>query len=310
MSRPLHTRLAPFRTAATAPAPAGASSGPGGPDTPDAAVAALAAWMEPRHTLLLRTVLDRTPDVRLAAAPAVAKGVDRIVDTLRRETRLKYAEFRERWEARLAPPALLPFLRRNQWIVPHPEGGVTLTGKGGRKEARMLYLQTGHDMATDCARQWASVSGRVQAFQASIAAEWHAACVEAGDDATRLLPTLEAALRDAELDAWKKMRLALGEVAEEAFVRAALRWETRSHADETALVRGTLPGWERHSPSGNGFDGLMRALSHAAERMTLAMLEHYERKWALYLRGLPVPATEPAGAAQSDTADTETHSTP
>jgi hypothetical protein len=30
----------------------------------------------------------------------------------------------------------------------------------------------------------------------------------------------------------------------------------------------------------------MRALSHAAEAMTLAMLEHYGRKWDLYLRGL------------------------
>lgn len=295
MAHPLDKRLAPFRTAPSAPSPVGAGD-------PDAAVAALAAWMEPRHTLLLRTVLDRTPGVRLEPAPAVARGVDRILDTLRRETRLKYAEFRERWEARLAPQALLPFLRRNQWIVPHAEGGVTLAGKGGRKEARMLYLQTGHDMATDCARQWASIAGRLQAFQASIAAEWHAACVVATDDATRLLPALEAALRDAELDAWKKMRLSLGEVAEEAFVRAALRWETRAHADEVALVRGVLPGWERHSPAGNSFDGLMRALSHAAERLTLAMLEHYERKWALYLRGLPpVPAA---------TAETEIHTTP
>jgi hypothetical protein len=30
----------------------------------------------------------------------------------------------------------------------------------------------------------------------------------------------------------------------------------------------------------------MRALSRVAEAMTLTMLEHYGRKWDLYLRGL------------------------
>src|SRR5690606_14655817 len=129
-------------------------------------LAGLSTWMEPRHTLLLRTLLDRTDTVHAPAVPTVSAGVARVLDGLRRDTRLKFAEFRERWDARLEPRALLPFLNRNQWIVPHPDGGVVLAGKGMRKEARMLYLQTGHDMATDCARQWASIAGRLQAFQA------------------------------------------------------------------------------------------------------------------------------------------------
>lgn len=245
--------------------------------------------MEPRHTLLLRTLLDRTETVHSPAVPAVSQGVARVIDGLRRDARLKYAEFRERWESRLEPRALLPFLNRNQWIVPHADGGVVLTGKGMRKEARMLYLQTGHDMATDCARQWASLAGRLQAFQASFAAEWHAAVV-GPDDASRLLPTLEATLRDAEFEAWKSMRLSLGEVAEEAFIKAVLRWETRPFADEESLVRGLLHPWVRQSPSRNGFAGYMRVLSFLGERMALSMLDHYQRKWDLYLRGLPETA--------------------
>ena len=252
-------------------------------------LAGLAAWMEPRHTLLLRTLLDRTDAVNAPSAPAVATGVLRVLEGLRRDARLKYAEFRERWEARLEPRALLPFLTRNQWIVPHAEGGVVLTGKGMRKEARMLYLQTGHDMATDCARQWASIAGRLQAFQASFAAEWHAAVV-GPDDASRLLPTLEATLREAEFEAWKTMRLSLGDVAEEAFIKAVLKWETRPFPDEEALVRGTLHPWVRSSPSRNGWTGFMRALAHLGERLTLSMLDHYQRKWELYLRGLPATA--------------------
>jgi hypothetical protein len=251
--------------------------------------------MEPRHTLLLRTLIDRTETVHAAGAPAVAQGVARVIEGLRKDARLKYSEFRERWEARLEPRALLPFLTRNQWIVAHDEGGVVLTGKGMRKEARMLYLQTGHDMATDCARQWASLAGRLQAFQTSFAAEWHAAVVMPDDDATRLLPTLEATLRDAEFEAWKKMRLSLGEIAEEAFIKAVLKWETRPFADEEALVRGLLHPWVRLSATRNGWAGYMRVLSFLGERMALAMLDHYQRKWELYLRGLPR-----AGADQTE----------
>ncbi len=311
MPHPLEKSLAPFRIGASS-APAKGSSkakqAASASDTasataanaaalavsePDTALAELAAWMEPRHTLLLRTLLDRTPEVRAVGVPAVARGAQRVLDGLRRDARLKYAEFRERWEARLEPKALLPFLNRNQWIQPFEEGGVVLTGKGGRKEARMLYLQTGHDMATDCARQWASLAGRLQVFQSSFASEWHAAVVVADDDATRLLPTLEAALRDAEFETWKKMRLALGELAEEAFIKAALRWETRPFADPEALVHGTLHPWVAHSPTRNGWSGFMRVLSYLGERMALAMLDHYERKWELYLRGLPEHAGAP-----------------
>lgn len=322
MAHSLEKSLSPFRFDAATAAPPSASGSatasspratgrpdpsrpaeppsPPIPQTPEDAIAALlgpglaglAAWMEPRHTLLLRTLLDRTEDVRATAVPAVAQGVSRVLEGLRRDARLKYAEFRERWDARLEPRALLPFLTRNQWIVSHPEGGVVLTGKGMRKEARMLYLQTGHDMATDCARQWASIAGRLQAFQASFAAEWHAAVI-GPDDASRLLPTLEATLRDAEFEAWKSMRLSLGDVAEEAFIKAVLKWETRVFPDEESLVRGTLHPWVNSGVGRNGWTGFMRALSHLGERMTLSMLDHYQRKWELYLRGLPATTVAP-----------------
>jgi len=298
LPHPVEKSMAVFRAASAskataAPVPASVSD--------IDVLGSLAGWMDPRHTLLLRTLLDRTEDLRLGGSAAVMRGTHRILDDLRRDTRLKFAEFREKWEARLEAKALLPFLTRNQWIEEYkaPEGavdsgvtgvaltGVVLTGKGGRKEARMLYLQTAHDMATDCARQWASLAGRLQAFQTSFAAEWHAIVVTADDDATRLLPVLEAALREAEFDAWKAMRLTLGDVAEEAFVRAAAKWETRVFPDSLALINGTLHPWVASGLAGNGFSGFMRALSVLAEKLSLAMLDHYERKWDLFLRGLP-----------------------
>jgi hypothetical protein len=307
LPHPLEKTLAPFRFGSAAPAAAKAAPrvpyAPS-PATPELDIAELSAWMEPRHTLLLRTLLDRTDTMRTSGAPAVAQGVARVLEGLRRDARLRYAEFRERWEIRLEPKALLPFLDRSQWIVPHADGGVVLTGKGTRKEARMLYLQTGHDMATDCARQWASLAGRLQAFQASFASEWHALAVVGDDDATRLLPTMEAALRDAEFEAWKKLRLSLGELAEEAFIRAVVRWEPRAFPDPEALVRGMLYPWVRQSTSRNGWSGFMRALSFLGERMALSMLDHYQRKWDLYLRGLPEPDRAGTGDGSQRTVGT------
>ncbi len=304
MSHPVEKSLAAFRVESsngTAKAPRSdfRIEGHVGQSSDIDVLGSLAGWMDPRHTLLLRTLLDRTDDVRLGGSAGVMRGTHRILDDLRRDTRLKFAEFREKWEARLEAKALLPFLTRNQWIEKYqaPEGNpaaaevdlerVVLTGKGGRKEARMLYLQTAHDMSTDCARQWASLAGRLQAFQTSFAAEWHAVVVTAEDDATRLLPVLEAALREAEFDAWKAMRLTLGDVAEEAFVRAAAKWETRVFPDSLTLINGTLHPWVASGLGGNGFSGFMRALSVLAEKLSLAMLDHYERKWDLFLRGLP-----------------------
>lgn len=291
MPHPVEKSLSDFRSAGAGKQAAVAAASV--PPDPDVVLAELAGWMEPRHTLLLRALLDRTATVQSAGTAGVLRGVHRILGDLRRDARLQYAELRERWETRLEPKALLPLLQRNQWIEAHPGGGVVLAGKGTRKEARMLYLQTAHDMATDCARQWASLAGRLQAYQASIAAEWHPAAVDAADDATRLVPTLEAALREAEFGAWKAMRLSLGPVAEEAFIHAVARRERRAFPDAEALVRGALEPWTRYSPTGNGWSGFMFALSRLGERMTLAMLDHYERKWNLYLRGWPFsPAPE------------------
>ncbi len=244
----------------------------------------LASWMEPRHTLLLRTLLDdSSEEIRLPGSPEVLRKVGGSSEGLRREVQLKFLEFREKWTARLEIKALLPFLQRNQWFLPHPEGGITLAGKGTLKEARMLYLQTLHDMASDCARQWASLAGRLQALQEKFAAEW---LVELPpENGFRVPAVLEAALRESELQAWKSLRLSLGTLAEETFVRNVVRWESLHFSNPEEALRELASSWRRLDRSGNGFIGFMKALSGLAEKLTLAMLDHYDRKWELFLRG-------------------------
>jgi hypothetical protein len=257
-----------------------------------AGIELLAGWVDPRHALLLRALLDAPEsEVRLPGCSAPLQRVGMVLEGLRRDARLAYAEFREKWVSRLDAEALVHFLERGQWFVPHPRGGVALIGRGSRKEARMLYLQTLHDMATDCARQWASLGGRLQAFQTSFAADWHRESVSGNE--TRVLPALEAAFRNSEFEAWKSLRLSLGEIGEEAFVSAVGRWENRSFPDPVSLVRGIAAPWRHLDPGGNGFIGFSKALSQLAENLALAMLEHYDRKWELFLRGFsgnPTPS--------------------
>jgi len=255
------------------------------PMPPEAGAETFASWLDHRHVLLLRTLLETTEEApRLPGAPALLRRVHAAMDELRRDARLKFAEFRERWSERLAVEALLPFLSRNLWFVEHPDGRTSLAGKGDRKEAKMLYLQTMHDMASDCARQWGAVAGRWQALQAEFVTAWHKDSVS--DNATRILPTLEAAARHGEIEEWKSLRLSLGDFAEESFTRAVEHWEERRFADPGSLVRDLAAPWRDVDAAGNGFIGFMRALSRVAERLTLAMLDHYDRKWELYLRGL------------------------
>ncbi len=254
------------------------------PLPPEAGVETLASWLDHRHVLLLRTLLENTEEApRLPGAPALLRRVHRAMDELRRDAQLKFAEFRERWAQRLAVEVLLPFLTRNQWFVDLPEGGTALAGKGDGKEAKMLYLQTLHDMASDCARQWGAVAGRWQALQAEFIAAWHKEAVS--DNSTRILPVLEVAARQGEIEAWKSLRLSLGDFAEGSFTRAVERWEGRRFADSGSLVRDLAAPWRDVDAASNGFIGFMRALSRVAERLTLAMLDHYDRKWELYLRG-------------------------
>ena len=246
--------------------------------------------MEPRHTLLLRTLVDGSGDpVRLPGASGLFGKVGGILEDLRNDTRLKFLEFRGKWTSRLEVKALLPFLQRNDWFVPHPAGGITLAGRGMRKEARMLYLQTSHDMVSDCARQWGALAGRVQALQERFAAEWLAELPP--ENNFRIPAVLEATLRDAELQAWKSLRLSLGAMAEETFIRAVGRWDERQFADPETVVRDIASPWRKLDASRNGFIGFMLAMSALTEQLVLAMLDHYDRKWELFLRGFAEGST-------------------
>jgi hypothetical protein len=279
---------------------------PTSPDTSGGRLAFLSGLADPHLSILIRALLDRRPAAQSSLFPdhpgpsagptAYMLAQDRL-ERIRGEVTEKFLDFRERWRKRLAFTQLLPFLQRNQWIVPSGEGFV-LTGKGTRKDSKMLYLQSLHDMASDAERQVSLISGHVFRLQGEAAAAWHQESVR--DDFSRLLPALEVALRPGEENLFKKLRLSLGDLAEGAFTERVGRWEKRVHASEEALFKDMAWPWY-HARYRSGFEGFMESFADLAESLCGAMLDHYEAKWNLFSRGLaPSAVAEPTGPAGSE----------
>jgi hypothetical protein len=246
---------------------------------------------DPNHSILIRALLDReslpvsadaTDFDGLSAGPSAYAMVQDRMDRIREETALKFLEFRDKWRKRLTFIQLHPFLQRNQWFQ-HDLAGYSLVGKGTRKEAKMLYLQSLHDMASDGERQVSAVSGHMFRLQGELAAIWHRESVK--DDRSKLLPALEATLRQGEAELFKRVRLSLGDLAMETFMDRVQRWDKRIYGSEEEMFRGIAWPWQ-NAVYRNGFDGFMEAFADLAEAICETMIVHYEGKWDLFLRGL------------------------
>lgn len=242
-------------------------------------------------SILIRALLDSQGGAEsteeagedgLSAGPEAFAMVRERLEAVREDGASKFLEFRDRWRKRLAFIQLHPFLQRNQWFVEAAEG-FTLAGKGTRKDAKMLYLQSLHDMASDGERQVAFLSGTLFRQEADVARLWHKESVKG--NRSRLLPALEASLREGESAVFKRLRLSLGDLAQETFTERVNKWEKRYFHTEEELFRNAAWPWlkERHA---SGFEGFMETFADLCEALCAAMMDHYEGKWDLYLRGL------------------------
>lgn len=261
---------------------------------PSNVLAFVTGLSDPNHSILIRALLDReslpVSDTAsdfsgLSAGPSAYSMLQDRLDRIKEESALKFLEFRDKWRKRLAFVQLHPFLQRNQWFQ-QDLAGFSLIGKGTRKEAKMLYLQSLHDMASDGERQVSSLSGLIFRLQGELAASWHRESVS--DDRSKLLPALEAALRNGETELFKRVRLSLGDLALDTFTERVARWDKRVYGSEEELFRGIAWPWQ-NARYRSGFEGFMESFADLAQAVCGAMIEHYQRKWDLFLRGLAPP---------------------
>jgi hypothetical protein len=267
----------------------------------------LASWMDAHQTVILHSVVEHTPvhmliqgaeRGNLSAGPEALGLCLKRLAWLRDEVSLKFGEFRDKWRQRLDAAMVVPFLRKNGWFMP-VAGGFQWASKGGKKDAKMLFLQTLHDMSADCERQVSSAGGHIARIQNDVAIAWHRESVR--DNASRILPALEAVMRQGEAEAFKKMRLALGDMALEHFqgkvhTTFSGKGEAKPAATEAELYLAVAESWHRPPRTANGFEGFMLLFADLSEALCQAMLDHYQAKWELFLRGLNPGIRAPMGA--------------
>ena len=145
-------------------------------------------------------------------------------------------------------------------------------------------------------------------LQGELAAIWHQESVR--DDRSKLLPALEAALRGGEAEIFKRLRLSLGDLAQETFIERVGKWEKRIHGSEEDLFRSIAWPWQ-HARYRSGLEGFMETFADLSESLCDAMLAHYEAKWDLFLRGLAplqqaLALAAPSGASQERQASIQT----
>jgi hypothetical protein len=275
----------------SAPSGKGASAAAASGSDPRNVLGFVTGLADPNHSILIRALLDReslpvsqtaSDFSGLSAGPSAYAMVQDRMDRIREESALKFLEFRDKWRKRLAFVQLHPFLQRNQWFQ-QEIGGYSLVGKGTRKEAKMLYLQSLHDMASDGERQVSALSGHMFRLQGELAAVWHRESVT--DDRSKLLPALEAALRAGEAELFKRLRLSLGDLALETFTERVAKWDKRIYGSEEELFRGIAWPW-LNVRYRSGFEGFMETFADLSESICAVMLDHYQGKWDLMLRGL------------------------
>jgi len=260
----------------------------------------ISSLADSNHSILLRTLLDREFQkqnasplsdnhslANLSASGSAYVLAQEKMEWVRAEASAKFFEFRDKWRKRLAFTQLNPFLQRNQWYQ-MTIGGFALMGKGTRKDSKMLFLQTLHDMASDGERQVSAISGQLFRMQAEVSAVWHRESVT--DDRSRLLPVLEEAMRAGEAELFKKVRLSLGDLAVETFQDRVCKWEKRIYGTELELFQNIAGPWFNASQAKtlyrSGFEGFMESFADLSEAVSTAMIEHYIGKWDLFLRGL------------------------
>ncbi len=206
---------------------------------------------------------------------------------LKTECNERFVEFRDKWKKRLSYAQLHPYLARNQWFTETIEGHA-LVGKGSRKEAKTLYIQSLHDMSSDCERTVSAISGIIFRLQQQFAQNFSQQDQLSKHPYQRLLMVLESGIRQKEFEIFKKIRLSLNEMALETFVNKVNKWDKKFYPNEQTLFAQIAAPWHNPYRYESGFEGFMQQFSGFAESYTEHMIMHFQKKWELLLKGVAV----------------------
>lgn len=195
----------------------------------------------------------------------------------------RFDEFRSKWMQRFSTDEVHRILLESGYLV-QSEGGWNLNMKGTNTEVRQLYNLTIHLMAGDAEKMFVMLVSRALHLQERLSKAWYKE--SALDPISKVLPTLEASLRDREGALIANLR---GSIADMAFKRFSAAFKTRGkprrYATSRACARSVGALWNPSGAYENSFLAFTEDFCDYTGGLALFLCEWYRDKWSLYLRG-------------------------
>ena len=196
-----------------------------------------------------------------------------------------YDEFRAKWIQRFSTDEVTRLLLEGGDFLQHDEEkGWALTVKNNKQDINAFYSATIHLLVSDAEPLFVRMHGRVMQLQEKLCKYWHGE--SAVDAVSKLLPSLEASLRDKENSMVVSLRSSLNALAKKRFAAAfANKGSTRYYTSAASCARNVGRTWNPHYAYENGFLAFTDDFCDYARGLTIQVIEWYQSKWATYLRG-------------------------
>lgn len=196
-----------------------------------------------------------------------------------------YDEFRAKWMQRFSTDEVLRLLLEGGDFLTHDEEkGWTLTVKNNKQDISAFYSATIHLLVSDAEPLFVRMHGRVMQLQEKLCKYWHGE--SAVDAVSKLLPCLESSLREKENAMILSLRMSLNQIAKKRFAAAfASKSQPRYYTSATSCARNVGRFWNPHYAYENCFLAFTDDFCDYARGLTLQIIDWYQSKWALFLRG-------------------------
>ncbi|MGL1937169.1 MAG: hypothetical protein OCD01_19230 [Fibrobacterales bacterium] len=204
-------------------------------------------------------------------------------NALNKEIEDKFADFRSKWAQRLTADVMIPVLREGGWIEKSDEGYRLKVGHRS-KEIKDFFLQTLHLMVGDSEKNLVTTYSRATHIQKNGSNLWHQSSIST--PVTKILPTLEAGLRNIDQNVITNIRSSLYTLAQKKFITGIQKQPKRYYATEAALFNAI--GNRAWNPLGlwdNGFRAFTEDYVDFCLGISLEISHWYKAKWEIFSRG-------------------------
>lgn len=254
----------------------------------------LAEKMHTAYAIALKEHLDQADEEQgsgeyelISEAPKTQIECHEMFKMIRQEIEDDFKTFRAKWAQRYSVPNLLPKLRTNGRIISVDGEGYQLDVGKTKKEVNDFYYESIYYMVGDAEKLFVNLNSRIIRQQNRLTDLWYKESIDT--PISKILPTIEAGLRECEIAVFKDIRFASAELAKEYF---AIGFKKRKDSTsfkiwktEEMVIKNIGEVWNPSGVWDNGFRAFLEDYTDYVRGICLELLDWYQTKLFLYLRG-------------------------